>query len=459
MALIKGKQIDADTLNTTQIDNTGTVSTVNAGDAAVTGTGPGIAPIDHQHATATAAPAASSVSAGAPAEGAASTFLRSDASIQADVSGALDSIAAGQASNDGTGNGLALKTHSHAAPVGTAVEITDSTNSTGAAGTFSDSGHQHAHGNRGGGTLHANATGAVDGFMSATDKAKLDALVDPLILSPKDSVRLLSLTNITPLSGATAVDGSATVVGDRVALFGQTTSTEDGIYIVQAGAWVRADDFEAATGQAGAVFAVEEGGANGDTFWQVTNDSGSDVVGTDDLGIAQIGAGSPRGAGAGLVLNVNDLDVVANGDGSIVVNANDIQVGVITEAQHGNQPINDGLQHAVATGALNGYMSAGDKTKLDGITAGAEPNAIDRQEAVTTELITNSDTVLADVLNNIPLDSALSLSLYLNGVHQKQGAGLDYTVNPTTGAITWLASSGTAVNMQTNDDLWATYKA
>jgi hypothetical protein len=36
--------------------------------------------------------------------------------------------------------------------------------------------HKHAHGNRGGGTLHSEATGSVPGFMSAADKTKLDNL-------------------------------------------------------------------------------------------------------------------------------------------------------------------------------------------------------------------------------------------------------------------------------------------
>jgi hypothetical protein len=60
------------------------------------------------------------------------------------------------------------------------------------------------------------------------------------------------------------------------------------------------------------------------------------------------------------------------------------------------------------------------------------------------------------VLDNIPIVT-LSLNLFLNGVRQKQGATFDYTVNDSTGAITWLASSGTAVDMETTDTLDASY--
>lgn len=83
--------------------------------------------------------------------------------------------------------------------------------------------------------------------------------------------------------------------------------------------------------------------------------------------------------GAGLtstILNpaaneVLELDVVANADGSITVNANDIQVGVLaTDAQHGTR--GGGTLHADATIAVSGFMSGADKTKLDAFPVDAE---------------------------------------------------------------------------------------
>lgn len=67
------------------------------------------------------------------------------------------------------------------------------------------------------------------------------------------------------------------------------------------------------------------------------------------------------------------IDVAANADGSIVVNANDIQVGVLaTDAQHGNR--GGGSLHtvAVASGAA-GFLSGTDKAKLDGLPSSAVP--------------------------------------------------------------------------------------
>ena len=75
--------------------------------------------------------------------------------------------------------------------------------------------------------------------------------------------------------------------------------------------------------------------------------------------------------GAGLTLTDGGaggnatLDVGANADGSIVVNADDIQVGVLaTDAQHGNR--GGGALHAlaVASGAA-GFISGADQQKLD----------------------------------------------------------------------------------------------
>ena len=65
------------------------------------------------------------------------------------------------------------------------------------------------------------------------------------------------------------------------------------------------------------------------------------------------------------------FNVIANADGSMVVNVDDIQVGVLaSDAQHGVR--GGGTQHAVAiAGGAAGFMSGADKTKLDGIPTGS----------------------------------------------------------------------------------------
>jgi hypothetical protein len=64
------------------------------------------------------------------------------------------------------------------------------------------------------------------------------------------------------------------------------------------------------------------------------------------------------------------FDVGANPDGSIVVNANDVQVGVLaTDAQHGVR--GGGTQHALVTTVVAGFMDPADKVKLNAIPVSA----------------------------------------------------------------------------------------
>lgn len=84
------------------------------------------------------------------------------------------------------------------------------------------------------------------------------------------------------------------------------------------------------------------------------------------------------------------IDAVANADASIVVNANDIQVGVLaTDAQHGLR--GGGTQHAVviAAGAA-GFMTGADKTKLNSV-------ATDAAALTNADLPVNVDTAAGAV--------------------------------------------------------------
>lgn len=79
-----------------------------------------------------------------------------------------------------------------------------------------------------------------------------------------------------------------------------------------------------------------------------------------------------------------------------------------------------------------------------------------QQEELASQVITGADTALVATLSATPVSFA-SLRLYLNGVFQVQGAGNDYTIAGTT--ITWLASTGTAVDMDTADEIIVVYES
>lgn len=79
----------------------------------------------------------------------------------------------------------------------------------------------------------------------------------------KQSVRVATTANIT-LSGPQTIDGVSVIAGDRVLAKNQTTASQNGIYVVAAGAWARSTDCDAsAEVTTGLTVVVEEGTAGG----------------------------------------------------------------------------------------------------------------------------------------------------------------------------------------------------
>lgn len=100
-------------------------------------------------------------------------------------------------------------------PVASNVMATEvgSTGSAGVLNTYARGDHQHAHGNRGGGSLHSAATTAAAGFMSAADKTKLDGLA-----SVATSGAYSDLSG-APALAAVATSGSYNDLSDKPSQF------------------------------------------------------------------------------------------------------------------------------------------------------------------------------------------------------------------------------------------------
>lgn len=88
----------------------------------------------------------------------------------------------------------------------------------------------------------------------------------------KIPVRVATTANIT-LSGTQTIDGVALSVGDRVLVKDQSTGSQNGIYTVQSGAWVRATDFNSpAQAVTGTQVFVNAGSTNSlKTFYLATS--------------------------------------------------------------------------------------------------------------------------------------------------------------------------------------------
>jgi hypothetical protein len=141
---------------------------------------------------------------------------------------------------------------------------------------------------------------------TATDAARLaDILATPW----KDVCRAATTGNIT-LSGTQTVDGIALVANDRVLVRAQTDPTENGIYIVAAGAWARSFDADSASELRGATVVIEEGTINADRRFAQTSDS--ITLGVTAIVFVDIGAGAaaafPSNANKGMAGLVTTAD-------------------------------------------------------------------------------------------------------------------------------------------------------
>ncbi len=155
----------------------------------------------------------------------------------------------------------------------------------------------------------------------AATKSYVDTVAQGL--TSKAPVRVLATSNLT-LSGTQTIDGVAVVAGNRVLAAGQTTASQNGVYVVAAGAWARAADMAAGSNAASDYLFVQEGTSYADTGWVCSSDAGSDVVGTNSLTFVQFSSAGAILGGAGLVKTGNTLDV---GDGpGVLVSADKIEV-------------------------------------------------------------------------------------------------------------------------------------
>src|SRR5262245_40415055 len=127
-------------------------------------------------------------------------------------------------------------------------------------------------------------------------------------LDPKDSVRAATTLPIT-LSGTQTIDGVALTAGQRVLVKNQSPQSENGIYLVNAGAWTRSADTNTWGELVSAFTFVEEGTTNADSGWVCTVDQGG-TLGTTAVTWAQFSGAGQISAGAGLVKTGNQLDVL-----------------------------------------------------------------------------------------------------------------------------------------------------
>lgn len=332
-------------------------------------------------------------------------------------------------------------------------------------------------------------TGLADGTLStdSATKGQVDAAQAGLDVKASCRVGTVAALPAVTASGAGAgktltadavgvltVDGTATVLTDRILVQNQVTTSDNGIYEVTTEGTVgvafvltRATDADTDAKVTAGMFTFLEEGSTLDNkgFVLITNDP--IVVDTTGLLFSQFSGLGQITAGTGLI-KVGDTINAVGGLG-ITANADDLEVdfavvGSITTIDAGDIPVagtsdtaaRGDHEHGVTTGSAVSLAAANAEGSGPSLARANHTHArdVENQEEVTTEAITGTDTTMADTLNATPTLSA-AVRLWLNGLLQVQGAGKDYTVSGT--AILWLASSGSAVDMEISDQLVAAY--
>lgn len=145
-------------------------------------------------------------------------------------------------------------------------------------------------------------------------------------LDVKASVRVATTANIT-LSGTQTIDGIAVVAGDRVLVKNQTNATQNGIYVVAAGAWSRAEDADNSPDggevTTGLFTFVEEGTLNSNTGY-ILNTVAPITLGSTNLTFTIFTTAGAITAGDGLGKTGDTLYV--NAGGGLEISADVVQL-------------------------------------------------------------------------------------------------------------------------------------
>ena len=209
----------------------------------------------------------------------------------------------------------------------------------------------------------------------AANKGYVDGVAQGLDV--KDSVVATTTANgtlSTAFANGQSIDGVTLQTGDRILIKNQTTASQNGIYNVQAsGAPSRATDMATGANAAGAFVFVEQGTVNAENGFTCTSDTGSAVVGTNNLTFAQFSGAGQIIAGDGLDKSGNTLSVDLKANGGLVIESTELAVKLDASSITGTLAIGDGGTGATtASAALTALgLSNYAKTLIDDADAAA----------------------------------------------------------------------------------------
>ena len=290
------------------------------------------------------------------------------------------------------------------------------------------------------GGFKATGLGTPTNTTDAATKAYVDSVAQGL--SVKTAVRAATTANIT-LSGTQTIDGVALIAGDRVLVKNQTTTTQNGVYDVAAGAWARSADSDTGPELVNAFYFVTLGTTLQATGWTQST-PGPITIGSTAIVFNQFSGAADFQAGNGLTKTGLTFDVGTASSARIVVNADNIDLATsgATAGTYGRVTVD-----------VYGRVTSGTAENSDNVTEGSTNlffTNVRAQNAITggastivTSNLTINRALVSDGTGKVAISAVTSTELgYLTGVTsaiqtQLNGKqGLDSTLTALAGLTT-----------------------
>lgn len=231
----------------------------------------------------------------------------------------------------------------------------------------------------------------------------------------KTDARAASTGNLT-LSGTQTVDGVALIAADRVLVKNQTTGSENGIYLVAAGAWTRTTDADTSTKILGAQVSVQEGTVNADRSYRLITDS--ITLGTTSLVFSlAFGPGTYAASATGLILTGNVFSIALDGTSlvqsglGLKVNISGAPVGT-TDSQTLTNKTLTSPSITTPTGIVKGDVGLGNVDNTSDATKNSATATLTNKTLGSTNTLTGATAAsFTNATFTITLPSAASVTL------------------------------------------------